>query len=170
MESRNPFNPRFRQFNPHNPRSDLPALNRYLLVCKPSSKGRIFQRSQGMRYERIPSRVLCKELYDQSTLPTPTRGLPDAVNSASFHNSGEFNSYRMGEEKPSLAQPVSETYARRIIHAYYASVSYVDAQIGKVLDALKDSGLAENTIVVVWGDHGWHLGDHACGENIRCPT
>lgn len=100
------------------------------------------------------------DLYDESTLPVSTSDLPDDVNSASFHNSGEFNSYRRGEEKPSLSQPVSEAYARRLVHAYYASVSYVDAQIGKVLDALKESGLSENTVVVVWSDHGWHLGDH----------
>jgi len=51
-------------------------------------------------------------------------------------------------------------YACEIRHAYFAAVSYVDAQIGKVLNALEDLDLAKNTIVVVWGDHGWHLGDH----------
>lgn len=45
-------------------------------------------------------------------------------------------------------------------HGYYACVSYVDAQIGKVLDQLKKSGLDKNTIVVLWGDHGWKLGEH----------
>ena len=49
---------------------------------------------------------------------------------------------------------------RELIHGYYACVSYVDAQIGKVLDALEAAGAAGETIVVVWGDHGWHLGDH----------
>jgi arylsulfatase A-like enzyme len=77
-----------------------------------------------------------------------------------LHNSGEFNSYKLGDEHPSLSNPVSENYARKLTHAYYASVSYVDAQIGKVLDALEQTGLAANTIVVVWGDHGWHLGEH----------
>jgi iduronate 2-sulfatase len=50
--------------------------------------------------------------------------------------------------------------ARKLIHGYYATTTYADAQIGRVLDELDRLGLAENTIVVLWGDHGWHLGDH----------
>ena len=53
-----------------------------------------------------------------------------------------------------------EDIQRRLVHGYYASVSYVDAQIGKVVDELERLGLANDTIVVLWGDHGWHLGDH----------
>jgi arylsulfatase A-like enzyme len=49
---------------------------------------------------------------------------------------------------------------RQMIHGYHACVSYIDAQIGKVLDALDASGQADNTMIVLWGDHGWHLGDH----------
>ncbi len=48
----------------------------------------------------------------------------------------------------------------QLIRAYYSCVSYVDAQIGRVLHTLENLGLAENTIVILWGDHGWHLGDH----------
>ena len=44
-------------------------------------------------------------------------------------------------------------------HAYFACVSYIDAQVGKLVAELEKQGLAENTIVVIWGDHGWHLGD-----------
>ena len=56
--------------------------------------------------------------------------------------------------------PVSATVEQNLIHGYYACVSYVDTQIGRLLDALEAQGLADNTIVVVWGDHGFHLGDH----------
>lgn len=48
---------------------------------------------------------------------------------------------------------------RRLVRAYLASISLVDAQIGRLLDALEKSDAAENTIIVVLGDHGWHLGE-----------
>jgi arylsulfatase A-like enzyme len=56
--------------------------------------------------------------------------------------------------------PVSDEQARQLIHGYHACVSYTDAQIGKVLDELKRLGLDKNTVVVLWGDHGWKLGEY----------
>ena len=83
-----------------------------------------------------------------------------------YHNSGELRTYT---DIPSLASftdvklnhiglPVEKQ--KELIHGYYASVSYVDAQVGKILNALDSLGLTENTIIILWGDHGWHLGDH----------
>lgn len=100
------------------------------------------------------------DLYNEDELPvSPTPFIPENVNAASLHGSNEFNQYKLGEEKASLDAPVSDEYARKVRHAYFACVSYVDAQIGKLMEELEKQGLAENTIVVVWGDHGWHLGD-----------
>ncbi len=56
--------------------------------------------------------------------------------------------------------PITDELTRHLIHGYYAAASYTDAQIGLVLDALDHSTAKDNTIVVLWGDHGWHLGDH----------
>jgi iduronate 2-sulfatase len=50
--------------------------------------------------------------------------------------------------------------ARTLIHGYYACVSYTDAQIGRVITELDSQGLHDNTIVILWGDHGWNLGEH----------
>ena len=55
--------------------------------------------------------------------------------------------------------PIDGELARTLKHAYLASVSYVDAQIGKMLAALEEVGARENTIIILWSDHGWHLGD-----------
>ncbi len=63
-----------------------------------------------------------------------------------------FELYRRGEGPPSLPE-----WFRR--HGYFAATSYVDAQVGRVLDALGEFGLTERTIVVLWGDHGYHLGE-----------
>lgn len=111
------------------------------------------------------------DMYDEGKIPlSPSSNIPENVNKASLQQSGEFNSYLLGEEKASLDHSVSDQYARKLRHGYFACVSYTDAQIGKVLQELEKQGLADNTIVVLWGDHGWHLGDqrvwgkHTCFE------
>lgn len=55
---------------------------------------------------------------------------------------------------------IPDELARELKHGYYAAVSYMDAQIGRVVDELDRLGLRENTIIIVWGDHGWKLGEH----------
>ncbi len=98
------------------------------------------------------------DLYDPSELPMPQfeeppRGAP----SIAGKRGGEISNYLPVPEDANT--PVNAELKRRLIHGYYASTSFVDAQIGKVLDELNASGLANNTIVVLWGDHGFHLGD-----------
>ena len=101
------------------------------------------------------------EQYDEDGLPlSPTPFIPENVNKASLHNSGEFNGYKLGDEEASLEGPVSDEYARKLRHAYFSCVSYIDTQVGKLLNELDRLEKAENTIIVIWGDHGWHLGDH----------
>ncbi|WP_395095008.1 sulfatase [Armatimonas sp.] len=73
-----------------------------------------------------------------------------------WHASSEFYKYSLPFAK---AQPLDDEAKRTARRAYLACVRYTDRQVGKVLDALKAEGLDKNTIVVVWGDHGWHLGE-----------
>jgi iduronate 2-sulfatase len=57
-------------------------------------------------------------------------------------------------------EPLPEAYADSLKRGYYASVSFIDACVGKLVKGLKERGLYENTVIVLWGDHGWKLGDH----------
>jgi arylsulfatase A-like enzyme len=84
--------------------------------------------------------------------PEPPAGAPRQA----IHNWGELRNYFSIPEKG----PLPDSVANRLRHGYYASVSYTDAQIGILLDELEASGLLENTIIVLWGDHGWNLGEH----------
>lgn len=79
------------------------------------------------------------------------------VGRTTWHGSGEFMRYNLWDKDPNKEAEFAEEVRRH----YAACVSYADAQVGKILEELKRSGLDNNTIVVLWGDHGWHLGEHA---------
>ncbi len=97
------------------------------------------------------------DLYDRDSIHLPESYLrPQSTPRQAFHKYGELRNY----ENIPKSGDLSEDLAKELIHGYYASVSYIDAQIGLVLDELDKLGMAENTIVVLWGDHGWNLGDH----------
>jgi iduronate 2-sulfatase len=57
-------------------------------------------------------------------------------------------------------EKLPEEYKRQCLHGYYAAISYVDAQVGRLLSALDETGLAKNTIIVFWSDHGYYMGEH----------
>jgi len=93
-----------------------------------------------------------REEIDLADNPFRPKGAPDAA----LHNWGELRSYAGIPGKG----PLSDELARTLIHGYYACVSYTDAQIGRVLAELERLGLRDNTVVLLWGDHGWNLGEH----------
>jgi arylsulfatase A-like enzyme len=97
------------------------------------------------------------DLYDPAKIPmAPNPYRPKDAPEFALTNSGELRNY------PGIPAegPMPAELARQLKHGYYAAVSYTDAQIGKVLDELDRQGLRQNSIVVLWGDHGWKLGDH----------
>lgn len=107
------------------------------------------------------------DLYDRDKIPLarnpflPT-GMPEvAFSQRSMGGFYELRGYMDYLDAPSpFDAPLSESQQRELRHGYYASVSFVDAQIGLLLKSLRDLQLDQNTIVVLWSDHGWKLGEH----------
>ncbi len=103
------------------------------------------------------------DLYDPDQIPMATNPyLPEDSPIMAMNSTYELGAcYDLEDmvQHPSLGQLPEET-ARLLKHGYYASVSHVDSVIGKLLDGLDELGLSEDTIVVIWGDHGWKLGEH----------
>jgi arylsulfatase A-like enzyme len=100
------------------------------------------------------------DLYDRTKIPIATDSfIPVGVNPVSVGSMGEFNSYKLTDEKPNLNKAISDVYARKLIHGYYASISYIDTLVGKLIQELEAMDLDHNTMIILWGDHGWHLGN-----------
>jgi choline-sulfatase len=97
------------------------------------------------------------DLYDRNEIKLPESYVqPESTPKEAFHNFGELRQYENIPKKGDIP----EDLAKELIHGYYACVSYIDAQIGLVLDELKRLELEDDTIVILWGDHGWNLGNH----------
>lgn len=103
------------------------------------------------------------DMHDPAKLPvlTDQRVTPNTPQYALSNNS-ELSHYvdLIDFPKPWDEQTIAPEKARHLMHAYYACVSYIDAQIGRLLTALDESGQADNTIIVLWSDHGWKLGEY----------
>lgn len=97
------------------------------------------------------------DLYDPNSITLPENAtFPKSAPQRANHKWGELRAYIDIPKKG----PVPDPIAKKLIHGYYASVSYVDAQIGVLIKGLTELGLRENTIIVLVGDHGWSLSDH----------
>jgi arylsulfatase A-like enzyme len=97
------------------------------------------------------------DLYKESDFTLPKNNTPPK--DAPKYGPSGWGELRVYLDMPKSG-PLSDEQARKLIHGYYASVSYMDAQLGRVLDELEKLGLKEKTVVVLWGDHGWYLGEH----------
>lgn len=121
--------------------------------------GRPFFLAVGIRKPHLPFTAPKKywDLYDDVKIPdvaqpTAPQGAPEIA----LHDSVELRGY---SDQPDTG-PWTAGQIATLRRGYYAATSFADAQIGRVLAALERTGLAKNTLVVVWGDHGYHLGEH----------
>lgn len=124
-----------------------------------SDSGQPFFLAVGIMKPHLPfaTPLAYRALYDGVTLP-PIPHPDKPVGLSTWHHSGEFmGNYDHGGRDPRE----DAAYADSLRRSYAAGVSYADAQVAKVLAHLEKTGLADNTIVVLWGDHGYHLGEHA---------
>ncbi len=103
------------------------------------------------------------DLYDSNKIPLAKN--PEIPKNAPLHTMNSMYELRHYDGfnhigHPTSAYRMSEDTARILKHGYYASVSYVDALLGDLFAYMKALGIYENTIIILWGDHGWKLGDH----------
>jgi arylsulfatase A-like enzyme len=123
------------------------------------NSGEPFFLAVGFKKPHLPFNAPKKywDLYDKNDIKIPENYyFPENAPDAARFSWSELRAFYGMPAKG----PVPDSTAINLIHGYYACVSYVDAQIGRVIDALEDLELADNTIIILWGDHGWFLGEH----------
>ncbi len=103
------------------------------------------------------------DLYDPENIPLAAN--PNVPQYAPGHTMNSMYELRHYDGFNDIGHPQSsyrmdEDTSRKLKHGYYASVSYVDTLIGNLISHMKEIGIYENTIIIIWGDHGWKLGDH----------
>lgn len=138
-----------------------------------ASDGKPFFLAVGIIRPHLPFGAPAKYMshYKEVALPAiphPTK----PVGKTTWHGSGEFMKYNRWGRNPNNDPEFADLVRRH----YAACVTYADASVGRVLERLTKHGLRDNTIVVLWGDHGWHLGEHAIWgkhalfeESLRSP-
>lgn len=164
------------RFKPPYEKADVPdgayvdgaIANKAVEVLENIDTSHPFFLAVGFKRPHLPFNAPTKywDLYDEGEIQlaefrTKSKNPVDIA----YKGGWEINSYKMPgieyNENDEGLLILPDDIQRKLIHGYYAATSYIDAQVGKVLAKLKEKGLEKNTIIVLWGDHGFHLGDHS---------
>jgi len=131
----------------------MEALDRFSKDDKP------FFMAIGFRKPHLPFNAPKKywDMYDADKIALADN--PFLPKDGSRYNTTRFGELRNYHGIP-VSGKISDETARVLLHGYYACVSYTDALIGRLVDKLDSLGLRDNTVIVLWGDHGWKLGEH----------
>jgi len=131
------------------------------LLEKMSKSDKPFFLAVGFKKPHLPfvAPKKCWDLYDRNEIKL-AEFRKHAKNAPEFAFQPGWE-LRSGYDHVPQKGPIPEEMQKELIHGYYACISHTDQQIGKLLNKLDSLGLRKNTIVILWGDHGWHLGDHS---------
>ena len=153
---------------------DGPSVEAMLTqIDRLANDGKPFFLACGILRPHLPFGAPAKYLEPYADRPLPKIKHPTKpTGKTTWHRSGEFMKYNRWGKDPN----VDSTFADAVRRHYAACVSYADAQVGKLLNRLDERKIAKDTIVVLWGDHGWHLGEHGVWgkhtlfeESLRSP-
>jgi len=136
------------------------ALNKLKIL---SSGNKPFFLGVGFQRPHLPFVAPKKywDLYKRENIKlAPNQNLIDGTPAYAYHSFGELRAFTDIDDNLKVGDRVPEDKQKELIHGYMASISYIDAQLGKLLDELDRLKLTDNTVIVLWGDHGYHLGDH----------
>eukprot|EP00051_Salpingoeca_urceolata_P009679 m.117620 g.117620 ORF g.117620 m.117620 type:complete len:544 (+) comp16405_c0_seq1:48-1679(+) len=151
---------------------DWTLANHTIAVLEHAQKmGKPFYVAAGFAKPHVPWQVPKRiwDMYEDVDIPLPTHmEVPSNMPDIAYHDQGVWTPDTGVCYKPRTLNktcvgnqcPMNDSITKLVRRAYYSAVTWVDSQIGRVLDALKDLGLEDNTIVLVHGDHGYHLMEH----------
>ena len=137
------------------------------LLKKATKSDKPFFLAVGFKRPHLPFNAPTKywDMYDESKVPLSlNQEKSENGFDLAYQPSWELSSYKVpGYDYKEIdgVIRIPQDIQRTMIHGYYAATTYVDTQVGKLMDELKKEGLDKNTIIILWGDHGWHLGDHS---------
>ncbi len=101
------------------------------------------------------------DLYDRDKIELAKfQKVAEGTPEYAYHSFGEIRAFSDIDNDYRIGDIIPEAKQRELIHGYMACISYIDAQLGILFDELEKRNILDDTVIVLWGDHGWHLGDH----------